>query len=318
MRSVCWAAMVVLLFSPESLVGPGFQMSFAAVTALIAAYGWASDRRRADIERHRHRGIIGKGVRYFGGVMLTTLIAGLATSPFAVYHFQHVAVLGLIKNAIALPIAALWVMTAAVITMVSMPFGLDGVPLWIMFQGIDLILASATWIAALPGAAADVAAPSILSLCLVTVGGLCLTLWKQNWRVFGLPVFVLGLMGPLYTKKLDIVIDGDARIVAVSGLEHDLIMSSSRRARFEAATWQRRMGYSVKLKAWARDGEVIKDGLRCDDNGCIYEKRDVRVSILLNKSTLTEDCAQKDLVIALVPIRTPCQTRWGSIDRFDL
>ena len=109
--------MIVLLFSPKSLVGPGFQMSFAAVTALIAAYGWASDRRRADIERHRHRGIIGKGVRYFGGVMLTTLIAGLATSPFAVYHFQHVAVFGLITNAIALPIAALWVMTAAVITM---------------------------------------------------------------------------------------------------------------------------------------------------------------------------------------------------------
>jgi len=168
--------MIVLLFSPESLVGPGFQMSFAAVTALIAVYGWASDRRRADIERHRHRGIIGKGARYFGSIMLTTLIAGLATSPFAVYHFQHVDVFGLITNAIAVPIAALWVMPAGVLTMVSMPFGLDGVPLWIIFQGIDLILASATWIAALPGAAADVVASSILSLCLVTAGGLWLTL----------------------------------------------------------------------------------------------------------------------------------------------
>jgi competence protein ComEC len=55
-------------------------------------------------------------------------------------------------------------MTAGILTMVSMPFGLDGVPLWIMFQGIDLILASATWIAALPGAAADVAAPSAYAL----------------------------------------------------------------------------------------------------------------------------------------------------------
>ena len=104
----------------------------------------------------------------------------------------------------------------------------------------------------------------------------------------------------------------------MSGLQHDLMMSSSRRARFEAATWQRHMGNSVKPKAWTRDGEVIKDGLRCDDNECIYEKRNVRVSISLNESTLTEDCAQNDLVIALVPIRTPCQTRWGSIDRFDL
>lgn len=124
--------------------------------------------------------------------------------------------------------------------------------------------------------------------------------------------------GAALCQKTRYCIDGDARIVAVSGLQHDLMMPSSRRARFEAATWQRHMGNSVKPKAWARDGEVIKDGLRCDDNECIYEKRNVRVSISLNESTLTEDCAQNDLVIALVPIRTPCQTRWGSIDRFDL
>lgn len=318
MRSVCWAAMTVLLFSPESLVGPGFQMSFAAVTALIAAYAWLSDRRRANIERHSHRSMLEKGVNYFGGVMLTTLIAGLATSPFAVYHFQHVAVFGLITNAIAVPIAALWVMPAGVLTMVTMPFSLDGVPLWIMFKGIDHILASATWIAALPGAAADVAAPSIHSLSLVTIGGLWLTLWKQNWRLFGLPVFVIGLMGPLYAQKPDIMIDGDARIVAVSGLEHDLMMSSSRRARFEAAIWQRRMGNSTKPQAWSRDGEIVKGGLRCDANGCIYRKQNVFVSISLNEVTLTEDCARNDLVIALVPIRTACQTRWGTIDRFDL
>ena len=36
--SVAWAAFFVLLFSPESLVSPGFQLSFSAVTALICVY----------------------------------------------------------------------------------------------------------------------------------------------------------------------------------------------------------------------------------------------------------------------------------------
>ncbi len=318
MRSVCWAAMIVLLFSPESLVGPGFQMSFAAVTALIAAYTWLSERRRVDIERHAHQSLAGKGITYLGGVLLTTLIAGLATSPFAVYHFQHVAVFGLITNAIAVPIAALWVMPAGVLSMITMPFGQDAVPLWIMFKGIDLILASASWIATLPGAAADIAAPSTLSLSLVVIGGLWLTLWKQNWRALGLPVFIVGLLGPIYAQKPDIVVDGDARIVAVSGREHDLMLSSNRRARFEAATWQRRMGNSITPQAWARDGEVIKDGLRCDAHGCTYKKSTVLVSISLDEGTLSEDCSRSHFVIALVPIRTSCPTRWGSIDRFDL
>ncbi len=38
MRLVAWAALVVLLLSPDALLGPSFQLSFAAVIALIAVY----------------------------------------------------------------------------------------------------------------------------------------------------------------------------------------------------------------------------------------------------------------------------------------
>lgn len=318
MRSVCWAAMIVLLFAPESLVGPGFQMSFAAVTALIAAYNWLMVRKRLNIERHARQSMFQKATAYLGGVMLTTIIAGWATAPFAVYHFQHVSVFGLVTNAIAVPIAALWVMPAGVLSMISMPLGLEQGPLWIMFRGIDLILASANAIATIPGAAIDVAAPSPQSLALVVGGGLWMTLWQRYWRLWGLPVFIVGAMGPWYAEKPDIVIDGHARIVAVSDLHHDLMISSIRRARFEAITWQRRMGHSTNPSAWARDGEVLKDGLRCDADGCILKKDKFLISVSLNEATLSEDCAQSDFVVSLVPIRTPCKTRWGTIDRFDL
>ena len=44
MRPVAWAATVILLFTPESLWQAGFQMSFAAVIALIATYEFSCGR----------------------------------------------------------------------------------------------------------------------------------------------------------------------------------------------------------------------------------------------------------------------------------
>ncbi len=318
MRSVCWAALIVLIFSPESLVGPGFQMSFAAVTALIASYAWFARRSRADMDRHQSGHVMAKVSRYFSGVMLTSVIAGLATSPFAVYHFQHVALFGLITNAIAVPIAALWVMPAGVLVMIGLPFGLADIPLQMMFYGIDLILVSAHALASMPGAAADVAAPSTTSLAFVVAGGLWMSLWQTNWRFLGLPVFVIGLMGPLYASKPDIIVDGDARILAVGNAKHELQTSSSRRARFEAASWQRRLGSSSTPKAWVRDAEILHDGLRCDALGCTFQRNRQLIAIALYADTLADDCRGSAFVLALVPIRSPCEPPWGSIDRFDL
>ncbi len=318
MRSVCWAAIVILLIRPESLVGPGFQMSFAAVTALIAAYAWLSRRRLDSRDKLKGIGIFSHFLRYLGSVLVTTLVASAATAPFAVYHFQHVAAFGLVTNAIAVPLAAFWVMPAGIATLLAMPFGWETGPLWVMCKGVDWILASADLVAGMPGAAADIAAPASWSLGLTTLAGLWLCLWQTRWRFCAVPVLILGLCGPLFMTQPDLIIDGDARTIAVSGQAPGLLMSTTRSARFETENWQNRLGYSQKPTSWMRTAEQMQGKLRCDENGCTLEVAGRLVAIALNEATLQDDCQLSDMLIAMVPVRARCKPPWGVIDRFDL
>jgi len=82
MRLVAWAAFVVLLLLPESMMGPSFQMSFAAVVALIALWEAARDKLA---QWREGRGWFGRAAVALVGATLTSLVAGFATAPFALY-----------------------------------------------------------------------------------------------------------------------------------------------------------------------------------------------------------------------------------------
>jgi competence protein ComEC len=125
MRSVAWAAVAVLLMQPESLLGASFQMSFAAVVALVAAFEWYGLRRGRWTNDTPPRRLL----NYFAGVALATLIAGLATAPFAAYNFNLIADYGLAANLLAVPMTALWIMPWGVAALALMPFGLEAVAL---------------------------------------------------------------------------------------------------------------------------------------------------------------------------------------------
>ena len=317
MRNVCWAASVILLLRPESLTGPGFQMSFAAVTALIAAYSQIGERRRAQ-GRERPRGLTGRAGRYLLGVALTTLIASTATAPFAIYHFQHAAAFGLIANAVAVPLAALWVMPAGVATLLAMPLGLEAGPLWVMCSGIELILSSARYLAALPGATVDVAAPPLWSLCTVALAGLWMALWRSRWRLYAVPFLLLGLCGPAFARQPDIIIDGEARMVAVLHERTAYLTSSGRAARFELENWQKRAGQTEKPHAWRRSADRVQGRARCDAEGCTVALGGRLVAISLNEATLEDDCRKSWMLVATIPVRADCHPPWGIVDRFDL
>lgn len=88
MRLVAWAALVILFLQPESLLGASFQMSFAAVVALVATYEYIREVRPFSNEPPT---VLGRVLLYFGGVALTTVVAGLATAPLALFHFNRLA-----------------------------------------------------------------------------------------------------------------------------------------------------------------------------------------------------------------------------------
>jgi competence protein ComEC len=145
MRLVAWAAMVVLLLQPESLLGASFQMSFGAVVALIAVYETGVARRPADAG-----GLDWRLLMYVGGIALTTLVASAATTPFSIHHFSRFPTYGIVTNLIAVPLTGIWIMPSGMLGLLLIPVGLDGPCFVLMGHAIELIIAAAAFVAALP------------------------------------------------------------------------------------------------------------------------------------------------------------------------
>src|SRR4029450_3714981 len=103
LRNVALAALAILLVWPGGLFGPGFQMSFAAVVALVAAYEWLRGREeeRAAVTM---RGSLRQGLLFFGGIITSTRVAGLAVAPFGISHSHNTQQFAILANLIAIPI----------------------------------------------------------------------------------------------------------------------------------------------------------------------------------------------------------------------
>ena len=177
MRLVAWAALIVLLIAPESLLGASFQMSFAAVIALVAGY----EAVRVPFGRWRaHGGWWRLPLIYLLGVGLTTIIAGSATTPFVIFHFNRFSAFGLAANLLAVPVTALWIMPWATVAYILMPLGLEGVALAPMGWGIEAVIAIAREVAGWPGSVTLVPAMPVSGIALVAAGGLWLCLWRRR------------------------------------------------------------------------------------------------------------------------------------------
>lgn len=161
MRAVAMAATLVLILQPEALVGPGFQMSFAATTALVLVFGTL---RQVDMSR------LPKWVRVVFSVVLSSSVAGIATAPFAAAHFDQVAHFGLLANVLSVPLMGIIVMPAAVLAVCLAPLELWGVGLWFVDQGLQWILFVAGQVANIEGGVGHVVSPSAAVLPVLALG----------------------------------------------------------------------------------------------------------------------------------------------------
>ena len=318
MRLVAWAAFVVLLLAPESLLSASFQMSFAAVVALIAAYEVLREGRGAWLAGRTRAGPLRRGAGYLGGVAATSLIAGLATAPFALYHFNRVAWFGLAANMLAVPLTALWIMPWALAAFCLMPLGLERLALVPMGWGIEAMLRVAHTVAAWPGAVSLLPAMPVSGLVLVALGGVWLCLWRRAWRLAGIPAILAGLLSIALVRPPDLLVTGDGGLFGLRGPEGALVVSSASRQRFSAGVWQRRLG-EAEAQVWPAAGESFGEWLACDRLGCIYRARGEVVALVRDSRALIDDCAVASLVVARVPVpRRACRGPARIIDRFDL
>lgn len=292
MRNVALAAFALLVLRPESVLSAGFQMSFAAVTALVAVYETRAAQLNALLADWRARGPLQLALLYGAGLLLTSFIAGLATAPFAAFHFNRVAAYGLAGNLLAMPLVALLVMPFAVAAFALMPFGLEAWPLAIMELGLEGLLAAAATVAAWPGAVRGVPGGPEAALGLVTLGGLWLALWKGRVRFAGSLFLAGGLLLWALAPRPDILISENARLIAVRGEDGKLILNASRPA-FQASIWLREEGDTRSPRAAAEETPW-----RCDGLSCLYEAPGApRIAHIKDERALLEDCPWADIIV---------------------
>lgn len=234
LRNVVISALVILLVYPESLLDVGFQMSFAAVVALVAAYEAVRDRLAGD---RREIGLVLRVALFFGGIVLTTLVASAAVAPFAAWHFHKSQQFAVLANLLAVPITNLVVMPAALATLIAMPLGLEAGPLVVMGLGIEAMTWTARLVGALPGAVLHLPAMPTAAFVLMLGGGLWLALWHARWRLLGLAAIIAGIALAPFGDRPDLLVGRDGRLVAVraDGIALDVIAAP--RSRFEIERW---------------------------------------------------------------------------------
>jgi competence protein ComEC len=154
LRNVAIAAIIIVLISPSSVTTPGFQMSFAAATALVSVYGAWARIKLANYEQsttYFKETYLYRSVQFVVGLGLTALIAGLATGIFSSLHFHQLAGYGVLGNVLAMPVVTFFVMPLALLSMLLMPYGLEWLPLSGLGQSIEIVIYLANWVAGLGG-----------------------------------------------------------------------------------------------------------------------------------------------------------------------
>ncbi len=316
LRNVAIAALTILLVMPESLFNAGFQLSFAAVTALIAVYE-AHRARRHRLRRAGHlRWQMSAGERvlsnvawFIAGIILTTVVAGLATAPLAAYHFHTSQQYAVLTNLIAVPLANFIVMPAALAAFLVMPFGLEGWPLAAMGLGLDAMTWTARQVTGLSGAVIAVPAFAPGALLLMVIGGLWLVIWLRPWRWFGLVMALAGLIIAIDVQRPAALIGRDGSLVALRGRDGRYGVVRSGRAGFELRHWLEHDG-DRRAPAALRRGRAW----RCDADGCIARLDGHVIAVARSPAALVDDCQRATVLIMSFPKPAGCRTAATVID----
>lgn len=233
LRSVAIAGTLILLSRPETLLDPGFQMSFAATIALIAAF--------AQVDQQVLRERWPRWLIPVFTLVLSSVVAGFATAPYAAGSFNRFSDYGLLANLLTVPVFGVVIMPGGAIAALLAPMGLEGPALWAMQMASAWILAVAHWIAGLDGAVTAIPVPGVLVLPVLSLGALWLVIWPGRARFAGLLPMALALVLWTQSSRPEVLIDASGALVGVMGPE-GRALSSPRGAGYAAENWLQRDG----------------------------------------------------------------------------
>lgn len=248
---------------------PSFQLSFAATLALIAAYHYGLSLPHAGTASGWRARLALWGWREVATIAFTSVVAGLATFPYAAYNFHRVAPYGVLANVLAMPVVSVWVMPMGILGVLPLPLGFDGVFWRLMGDGISWIIGVVLWVAHLPGAVGAISVFGTGPLPLCTAGLLLMCLLRTPLRLSGAPLMLVAAAWALTTPRPDLLVSADGQSAALRGADGRLAVLHVGRDNFAVEDW-------LVADGDARDAQdrSLRRGIACDPSGCIGKLAD--------------------------------------------
>ena len=306
MRSLAWAALLLLLYNPANVLEPGFQLSFVATMGLIA---WYEAMRARQQDEEEHKSFFRKLRLYLGAIMLTTLVAELVTAPLVIYHFNNASFYGMLANLMVMPIVAFVIMPFIVLSYLFWATPLAPYLLEIVGYGIEVMLIISGWVADLPHAEQFLPAPSGWSIALSTLGLVWLCVMQARWRYAGVPIALFAMLPLFWQSAPDYFISHDRAQIAIR-IDGELQMVKGRGTSFAPRQWANGVGETVFPS--------FKGEKNCDSVGCIYDTQAGAVGVYEDYKIVPEGyCPDIDVLFATFYWNGACKPA-HFIDRNDI
>ncbi len=316
LRLVAISATLLILAEPEALMGASFQMSYAAIVALVVLY------ERWNFHGTGTQSPLRRALTYLMGIAIMSLVASAASAVFAIYHFQQSAFYGMGANLLAVPVHDLWIMPWGISSYVLMPFGLEALALKPMGWGISAMLAVARLFSGFPGASGHFAAMPAAALGLIVTGGLWFLLWTRHWRWLGLAPVAAGMVLTVTVRQPDLLIAEDGKLVAIRMGNGAIALSNRAHDKFTQSVWVRRAGEGDIEDNPPPALRDAPDAQQCGNGVCLFTVAGHKAAILSDVHGFQAACDNArtggpEIVISQIAAHAHCPAPLV-IDRTDL
>ena len=316
MRMVAAGALFILVFWPESLVGPSFQLSFTAVTAIVWLHGQSSVQK---IFRAPDQTLLVRLMLGIASLFLTGLVIEIALAPIALFHFHKSGLYGAAANILAIPLTTFVIMPLEAAALLLDTAGWGAPVWWICGQAIDLLIAIAVFTAERPGALARLPSfPSWLFAAIMAgMATIALTHGRVRWA--GAGIFAAGCVVALLWPAPDLLVTGDGRHAAVTTNNGILVMLRSGKGDFTRDMLLENSGLPgppIAMEQW--------NNAQCSGDICVFRlhRADRHWDVMATRSrymvpamAMAAACKRVDIVISDRALPGSCRPRWLKADR---
>ncbi len=285
MRLVSLAILFVLLFNPSSVTSASFQMSFVAVSVLIVVYQGIQRTQLQTIDNIWINWL----VRYMGSILISTVVAGLATGLLTAVHFNKITTYGAIANFIAIPLTGLWIIPLGLLSLLLWPLGMADIPTLLLGEGLDIIQKVAEYCAHLPKAEVLVSTVS-WPILVVIVSAFALIFWARSLfvQLGAVGVCLICFLSIYWASPPDIILSRDGRSAGVR-FEDKLYVFGEAKKSFKTSIWSQKMGLS-QVVPFNSKTDLASPNLTCDVHGCVFLFETIKVIVSVTPLGFWQDC----------------------------